>query len=50
MGRMNGSDAWATPQGITNAVLFSASHEARNITGVALPVDTGSCPEVRKAS
>ncbi len=35
--------AWVTPEDITNAVLFLASDEARYITGVALPVDPGSC-------
>jgi SDR family mycofactocin-dependent oxidoreductase len=34
---------WVTPDDITNAVLFLASDEARYITGVALPVDAGSC-------
>ena len=34
---------WVTPEDITNAVLFLASDEARYITGVALPVDAGSC-------
>ncbi|MEB3982826.1 mycofactocin-coupled SDR family oxidoreductase [Mycobacterium sp. 663a-19] len=34
---------WVTPEDITNAVLFLASHEARYITGVALTVDAGSC-------
>jgi NAD(P)-dependent dehydrogenase (short-subunit alcohol dehydrogenase family) len=28
---------------VSNAVLFLASGEARYITGVALPVDAGSC-------
>ena len=32
-----------TPEDISNAVLFLASDEARYITGVALPVDAGSC-------
>lgn len=34
---------WVTAQDISNAVLFLASDEARYITGVALPVDAGSC-------
>ena len=34
---------WVTPEDITNAVLFLASDEARYITGVALPIDAGSC-------
>lgn len=34
---------WVTAQDISNAVLFLASEEARYITGVALPVDAGSC-------
>jgi SDR family mycofactocin-dependent oxidoreductase len=34
---------WVTPEDIANAVLFLASDEARYITGVALPVDAGSC-------
>lgn len=34
---------WVTPDDISNAVLFLASDEARYITGVALPVDAGSC-------
>jgi len=34
---------WVTPEDISNAVLFLASDEARYITGVALPVDAGSC-------
>lgn len=34
---------WVTPEDISNAVLFLASDEARFITGVALPVDAGSC-------
>jgi len=31
------------PEDVANAVLFLASDEARYITGVALPVDAGSC-------
>ena len=34
---------WVTPEDISNAVLFLASDESRYITGVALPVDAGSC-------
>jgi SDR family mycofactocin-dependent oxidoreductase len=34
---------WVTPEDISNTVLFLASDEARYITGVALPVDAGSC-------
>ena len=34
---------WVTAEDISNAVLFLASDEARYITGVALPVDAGSC-------
>ncbi|OJZ73785.1 3-ketoacyl-ACP reductase [Mycobacterium paraffinicum] len=34
---------WVTPEDVSNAVLFLASDEARYITGVALPVDAGSC-------
>ena len=34
---------WVTPDDISNAVLFLASDEARYVTGVALPVDAGSC-------
>lgn len=34
---------WVTPEDISNAVWFLASDEARYITGVALPVDAGSC-------
>jgi SDR family mycofactocin-dependent oxidoreductase len=34
---------WVTPEDISNGVLFLASDEARYITGVALPVDAGSC-------
>jgi NAD(P)-dependent dehydrogenase (short-subunit alcohol dehydrogenase family) len=34
---------WVTAEDITNDVLFLASDEARYITGVALPVDAGSC-------
>ncbi|OBJ47078.1 mycofactocin-coupled SDR family oxidoreductase [Mycobacterium sp. 1423905.2] len=34
---------WVTPEDISNVVLFLASDEARYITGVALPVDAGSC-------
>ena len=33
--------AWVEPVEISNALLFLASDEARYITGVALPVDTG---------
>lgn len=32
-----------TAEDISNAVLFPASDESRYITGVALPVDAGSC-------
>jgi len=32
-----------TAEDISNAVLFLASDEARYITGVALPIDAGSC-------
>jgi (+)-trans-carveol dehydrogenase len=34
---------WVQPEDISNAVLFFASDESRYITGVALPVDCGSC-------
>lgn len=34
---------WVEPEDVSNAVLFLASDEARFITGVALPVDAGSC-------
>ena len=34
---------WVTPEDISNAVLFLASDESRYLTGVALPVDAGSC-------
>lgn len=34
---------WVTAEDISNAVLFLASDESRYITGVALPVDAGSC-------
>ncbi|MGB6209336.1 mycofactocin-coupled SDR family oxidoreductase [Mycobacterium sp.] len=34
---------WVTAEDISNAVLFLASDEARYITGVALPIDAGSC-------
>src|SRR6478752_6535169 len=34
---------WVEPEDIANAVLFLASDEARDITGVTLPVDGGSC-------
>jgi (+)-trans-carveol dehydrogenase len=34
---------WVTAEDISNAVLFLASDEARYITGLALPVDAGSC-------
>jgi SDR family mycofactocin-dependent oxidoreductase len=34
---------WVTAEDIANAVLFLASDEARYITGVALPIDAGSC-------
>jgi (+)-trans-carveol dehydrogenase len=34
---------WVEPEDIANAVLFLASDESRFITGVALPVDGGSC-------
>ena len=57
MGRMDGkvafvtgaargqgrSDAVRLAQDGADAVLFLASDEARYITGVALPVDAGSC-------
>lgn len=33
---------WVTPEGISNAVLFLASEEARYITRVILPVGAGS--------
>lgn len=33
---------WVEPVDISNAVLFLASDDARNITGVTLPVDAGS--------
>ena len=33
---------WVEPRDISNAVLFSASDEARYVTGVTLPVDAGS--------
>lgn len=34
---------WVDAEDISNAVLFLASDESRYITGVALPVDAGSC-------
>ena len=34
---------WVTAEDISNAVLFLASDESRFITGVALPIDAGSC-------
>jgi (+)-trans-carveol dehydrogenase len=34
---------WVEAQDVSNAVLFFASDESRYITGVALPVDAGSC-------
>jgi NAD(P)-dependent dehydrogenase (short-subunit alcohol dehydrogenase family) len=34
---------WVTAEDISNAVLLLASDEARYLTGVALPVDAGSC-------
>jgi (+)-trans-carveol dehydrogenase len=34
---------WIESQDVSNAVLFLVSDEARYITGVALPVDAGSC-------
>jgi (+)-trans-carveol dehydrogenase len=34
---------WVTAEDISNAVLFLASDESRYITGVALPIDAGSC-------
>jgi NAD(P)-dependent dehydrogenase (short-subunit alcohol dehydrogenase family) len=34
---------WVQPEDISNAVLFFASDESRYITGVALPIDAGSC-------
>jgi NAD(P)-dependent dehydrogenase (short-subunit alcohol dehydrogenase family) len=34
---------WVGAEDISNAVLFLASDEGRYITGVALPVDAGSC-------
>jgi NAD(P)-dependent dehydrogenase (short-subunit alcohol dehydrogenase family) len=37
------SDAVRLAQDGADAVLFLASDEARYITGVALPVDAGSC-------
>ena len=47
MGRLDGKVAFATRaepgQGRSHAVLLVASDEARYITGVALPVDAGSC-------
>ena len=39
---------WVEPVDISNAVLFLASDEARYITGVTLPVDAGSLPEVEE--
>jgi (+)-trans-carveol dehydrogenase len=35
--------SWVDPEDIANAVLFLASDESRFITGVALPIDAGSC-------
>lgn len=34
---------WVDAEDVSNAVLFFASDESRYITGVALPVDAGSC-------
>jgi (+)-trans-carveol dehydrogenase len=34
---------WVETEDISNAVLFLASDESRYITGVALPIDAGSC-------
>ncbi|ORV66821.1 mycofactocin-coupled SDR family oxidoreductase [Mycobacterium gastri] len=34
---------WVTAEDISNAVLFLASDESRYITGIALPIDAGSC-------
>jgi NAD(P)-dependent dehydrogenase (short-subunit alcohol dehydrogenase family) len=34
---------WVQTDDISNAVLFLASDESRYITGVALPIDAGSC-------
>ena len=34
---------WVTPEDISSAGLFLAPDEARYVTGVALPIDAGSC-------
>lgn len=32
---------WLDPQGVSDAVVYLASEEARHITGITLPVDAG---------
>ena len=34
-------DGWMDPEEVTNAVLWLASDESRNVTGLAIPVDAG---------
>jgi NAD(P)-dependent dehydrogenase (short-subunit alcohol dehydrogenase family) len=47
MGRMNSLPIpWVDPIGISNAVLWLASDEARYVIGVTLPVDAGFCQKI----
>jgi NAD(P)-dependent dehydrogenase (short-subunit alcohol dehydrogenase family) len=47
MGRMNSLPIpWVDPIGISNAVLWLASDEARYVIGVTLPVDAGFCHKI----